>query len=84
MKPQMILDERRDEEIAVVVAVAQPQVQRHACVFARLPQQLGLELAFEERIARALVDEQRRSAPAAIGDQRRRVVVAPAPRSLPR
>src|SRR5579864_2967270 len=78
VESQVILDVRRDEKIAVVVAIAQAQVEADARSLARILQQFRLELAFAEGIARSLVDQDRRPCPAAIFDQCRRVVVPPA------
>ena len=50
MKAQVLVDERRDEVIAVVVAVAHPQVERDARTLAGFSQKLRLELALEEWI----------------------------------
>jgi hypothetical protein len=58
-------DEAGDEEVAVVVALAQAQVERHAGLRAGLAQQFRLELGVEELVFRALVDQQRRPLPAA-------------------
>src|SRR6185437_6712439 len=78
MKSQVVLDECRNEEIAVVVAALQAQVQRNARSHARILEQIGPELTLEKRIARSLIDQDCRSGPAAIFDQCGSVVVPPA------
>jgi hypothetical protein len=77
MEAQVFLDEAGDEEIAVVVALAQVQFQRHAGALAGFAQQFGLELGFEKRVGHALVDPQGRALPAARGDQFGGVMLAP-------
>ena len=62
---QVGFDEAGDEEVAVVVALAQAQLERHAGFRAGLVQQFRLELGVEELVFRALVDQQRRPLPAA-------------------
>src|SRR6185437_4848913 len=78
MKSQVVLDECRNEEIAVVVAALQAQVQRDARSRARILEQIGPELALEKWVARSLINQDCRSCPAAIFDQRGCVVVPPA------
>src|SRR5882672_2656179 len=78
VESKMILDERRDEEIAVVVAVLPAQDKRHAGAGARFLQQLRLELVLEKRVLRPLIDQWGRTCPSARLDQRRGVVFAPA------
>src|SRR5438067_4887785 len=80
MKPKMIFDKRRDEEVAVVVTVSQTKVERNAAALARFAQQLGFELAFDELIVGSLIDKYRRTAPAAVFDQCGGVVLAPSRR----
>jgi len=50
VKPDMILDETRNEEIAVIVAGLHPQIERDTTVDARRSQQIRLELDFQELI----------------------------------
>src|SRR5918994_2183925 len=56
---QVILDERRDEVIAVVVTGLAPERQRIAGVLASLFQAIRHQLQLEERIGEALIDEER-------------------------
>src|SRR2546425_9611118 len=56
MKPKMALDEARDEEVAVVVAVLHPELERDLALAARRSQQIGLELDFQELVFGSLVD----------------------------
>ena len=77
VEAQVLLDEAGDEEVAVVVTLAQVQFQCHAGTLAGLAQQFGLELGIEKRVGRALVDPQGRAAPAARGDQFGGVMLAP-------
>src|SRR5689334_16675410 len=79
MKSKMVVDERRDEEIAVVVAIAQAKVQRNAAALTRCAQQFRLELAFDELIVRSLIDDDRGTGPTALFDQCGRIVVPPWP-----
>ena len=65
VESKVILDERRDEEIAVVVAVPEAQIERHTRPPACILQQLRLQLALDEGILRTLIDEYRRPGPAA-------------------
>ena len=78
MEPQVIFDERRDEEVAVVIAFAQAKVERNARPLAGVLQELRLQLALQELILRPLIDHDWRPGPAAIFDQRGCVVFAPA------
>src|SRR5580765_7847201 len=55
---QMILDERRDEKVVVVVARAHAQVERLTGALASLAQQIGPQPA-DQRIGLALVDQDR-------------------------
>src|SRR3954470_9983509 len=57
MPAQMLLHEGGYEEVAVVVALLHPQSQRYAGFFASAGKQPGPQLAFQERVGRALVDE---------------------------
>src|SRR4051794_31338740 len=77
MPSQVVLYEGGDEEVAVVVAVAQPHVEADPGRTARFLEQLWLELSFDEAILSPLVDEDRGALPSAICDQRGRVVFAP-------
>jgi hypothetical protein len=71
---QVIFHEGGDEVVAVVVALLHAQLER--LIGARLAQQLRAELAFEELIPGALIDQQRaRKAPRA--QQLDRVVLRP-------
>src|SRR5215218_5813497 len=76
MPAEMILHEGRDEEVGVVVAVLVPQRERDAGSRACRLQKLGLQLAGEEGVGRALVDEDVGQA-GAIGDQGACVVGPP-------
>src|SRR5215211_6080710 len=73
----MVFDEGGDEEIAVVITIAQPQIQRDARPLARFPQQLRFELALQKLIAGSLVDENGWPGPTVVFDERRRVAFAP-------
>jgi len=77
MKAKMVLDEARNEEVAVAVFVLHPQLERDIALDARRAQQIRLELATREWVAGPLVDEERRPAPATVFDQRRRIVFPP-------
>src|SRR5689334_14641470 len=77
MEAKVVLDEARDEEIAVIVTFPHPEFERHVPPTAGLFQELRLELSFQERIPGPLIDQERRSAPAPILDQRRRIIRAP-------
>src|SRR5689334_5917547 len=80
MKPKVIFDKRRDEKVAVVVTIAQTEVERNAASLAGFAQQLRFELAFDELIAGSLIDSYRRPGPAAVFDQCRGIVLAPSRR----
>src|SRR5688572_28791735 len=60
MMAQVILDERRDEVIAVVVTGLAPERQWIAAVLASLFQAIRHQLRLEERIGETLIDEERR------------------------
>src|SRR3989442_5403239 len=77
MKPKMVLDKTGDEEIAVVVAFLHPQFKRDIAPNTNLFKQIGLELTRQELVLCPLVDKERRPAPPAVFDQRRRIVFAP-------
>jgi len=77
MKPKMVLDETRNEEIAVVVAVLHPQLEGDIALVARRAQQVRLELDIQELVLGPLVDEERRPAPATVFDKRRCIVITP-------
>src|SRR5690606_5241358 len=57
---EVVLHEGRDEVVAVVVALLHAQAQGLAALPAGFGEALGLQLALEEGVARALVDEDRR------------------------
>ena len=57
---QVVLDEGRDEVVAVVVARLAPQRQRVTCILAGLLEPLGHQLLLEKRVRKALVHEDRR------------------------
>ena len=57
MVADVIGDERRDEEVAVVVAFMLAQIERVAGFVARGAQQLWLQLLLEEAVREALVDQ---------------------------
>src|SRR5439155_25769895 len=78
VKSKVVFNERRDEEIAVVIAVPQSQIEGDSEISTRLPQQLRLELGLQERIAGSLIDKYWRTFPAPIFNQRRRIIFAPA------
>jgi hypothetical protein len=73
----MVLNESRNEEVAMVVTVAQAQIERDAGAPTRFAQEFGLELRFQKWIGRSLIDQDGRSSPAALFDERRRIVIAP-------
>lgn len=73
---EMVVHEAADEVVGVVVALLHPQGQRDAGLAAGLPQQVQLELAFQEGVGRALVHQDLRQAGAVL-DQGRGVVAAP-------
>src|SRR6476620_10170775 len=77
MKAQMVLDESRNEEVAMVVAVAQAQIERDAGTPTRFTQEFRLELRLEKWIHSTLIDQDKRSGPATLLDKRRRIVFAP-------
>ena len=54
----MVFEEAGDEKVAVVVAVAQAQVERVPLLGAGLPQQLRPELLLEEPVGGALIDQE--------------------------
>ena len=56
---QMILDEGRDEVVAVVVAIVHAQFERQAAGSAGLDEKLGLQLLLEVDVRFALIDEYR-------------------------
>src|SRR5687767_13815674 len=62
MMAQVVLDEGRDEVIAVVVARLAAQRQRVACILACLLETLGHQLLLQKRVRKALVHEDRRPA----------------------
>jgi hypothetical protein len=59
---QVVLDERRDEIVPMVVTWLAPQCERVASVLSGLLEALGHQLLLEERVGEPLVDEQRRPA----------------------
>src|SRR5690349_16693482 len=61
MEAKVVLDEARDEEIAVIVTFPHPEFERHVPPTAGLFQELRLELSFQERIPGPLIDQERRS-----------------------
>lgn len=77
MKPQMVLDETGNKEIAVIVILLHAQIERHTRAFARVAQQLRLELGFEKLILRALVNQERWALPAPRFDQGGGVILSP-------
>src|SRR6266404_4697026 len=77
MEPEVIFDESGDEEIAVVVAVLHPQIERDIMPIARLLAPVGLELSIQERVLRPLVDQERRAIPPALFKERCRIVLVP-------
>src|SRR3989441_2976490 len=77
MESKVIFDEARDEEVAVVVTRLQAKIQGHACPPAGFLQQLGLELALQKLVVRALIDQERGSLPSAALDEGGRVVFPP-------
>src|SRR2546429_971080 len=77
MESKMIFDEARDEKVAVVVTRLQAKIQGDTTSPAGFFQQLGLELALQKLVVRALIDPKHRSLPAAALDEGARVVVPP-------
>src|SRR2546426_118887 len=78
VKSKVILDEGRDEEVAVVVTASQAKIERNTRPPASFLQQFRLELALQELIVRSLIDQNRGPGPAAVLDQRGRIVFPPA------
>src|SRR4051794_26229819 len=76
MPAQMVVDERLDEPVRVVVAGLSPEGQGNAGAGAGGFQQLWLQLGLEERIGLSLVDQQFGQS-RAIVDQGARVVLPP-------
>ena len=74
---QVIVDERGDEEVAVVVLLLTAQGQLLARFLARGLQQVRLELLFKERIIQALIDQNLGRQAVAVLKQGRRVLSAP-------
>src|SRR5688500_1631476 len=74
---QVIVHEGRDEEVAVVVALVDAQLERLSRAGACRLEELGLELALEELVAGPLVDEEL-ARKRALREQRDRVVFGPA------
>src|SRR5581483_1168402 len=74
---QVILDERRDEVVAVIVTALHAQQQFLSGVAARGFEQLGLELLREEFVGVPLVDEYRAGEPPA-RDQLAGIIILPA------
>src|SRR5439155_26543070 len=77
MESKVILDEARDEKVAVVVTCLQTKIQGDATSPAGFFQQLGLELALQKLVVRALIDQKRRPFPSAALDEGGRVVFPP-------
>ena len=71
----MVLHEGRHEEIAVVVAILQPELAGLAARGHRLGERLGLQQV-EELVVGALVDQDR-AVEAAFAHQERRIVLLP-------
>ena len=80
VKAQVLLDERRDEEVAVVVAFRMPQFERDAACSHASRSSSGLSWLSRNGSLVPWSTRSGGSAPAAIFDQRRRVVFAPAAR----
>ena len=59
---EVVGDERRDEVVAVVVAVVAPQCERLAGGEARGLEPIGVQLLGEKLVGQALVDQQMRRA----------------------
>ena len=57
VKPQMVLDKRRDEVVAVIVAVVGAKLERQSTRRARSLEQFRFQLLDEPLIAAALIDE---------------------------
>src|SRR5262249_1444123 len=74
---QMILDERADEIVTVVVTRLQPQPQRLAAGLAGLGEPFRMQRVVEETVGDALVDEDLAGETAALLDQRAGVVLLP-------
>ena len=53
----MVLDERRDEVVTVVVTCVDTQLERQSTFVARLLQSFRLQLLLQKRIVGALVDQ---------------------------
>jgi hypothetical protein len=77
MKSKVVLDKTGDEEVAVVVAFLDPQLERDIASDARLFQQIGFELVIQEWVLASLVDQERWSTPALVFEERRRVMATP-------
>src|SRR5215217_752550 len=75
--PQVVLHERGDEVVAVVIPLMDAQRERLPRGVASLLQQLRLELLLEELVARALVHQQRGKPRLRGADELRGVVLAP-------
>src|SRR5213078_1216213 len=63
MESKMIFDEARDEKVAVVVTRLQAKIQGDTTSPAGFFQQLGLELALQKLVGRALIDQRSRPFP---------------------
>src|SRR5262249_23172817 len=74
---QVILDERADEVVAVIVARLHPQAQRLAGRRAGFLQQFGAEILLEELVGAALVDEDLAGKTPALRDEFAGVVLLP-------
>ena len=61
MVPEMILDERRDEVVTVVIAFVTPQFEIDASIRTRSFEKVRVQLLLEELIGQALIDEYLRS-----------------------
>src|SRR5690606_5987214 len=75
--PEVILHERRDEVVAVVVLVVAAEPEALPRLGAGLLEQVGLELRVEELVGHPLVDEDLVRKRAARPDQLGRVVLRP-------
>ena len=58
---QMLVDERSNEKIAVVIAPAHLQLDRMVRLFTGVSQSFRVKLLFQEIIRRALINEQRQA-----------------------
>jgi ABC-type uncharacterized transport system substrate-binding protein len=54
---EVVFDEARDEEVAVIVTFPHPELERYVAPPANVLEEFGLELTFKKRILGALVHE---------------------------